>query len=70
LFGRAGAFGCEYTPVIFISEPAGNYYVDTAAPFELYCLVYDRQGRLLPAADRAQCKFAWKYYGTVNKPNN
>lgn len=68
LFGRAGAFGCEYTPVIFISEPAGNYYVDTAAPFELYCLVYDRQGRLLPEADRTQCKFAWKYYGTTNKP--
>lgn len=70
LFGRAGAFGCEFTPVITISEPAGNYYVDTAAPFELYCLVYDRQGRLLPATDRAACKFSWKYYGTANKPNN
>lgn len=70
LFGRAGAFGCEFTPVITISEPAGNYYVDTSTSFELHCLVYDRQGRLLPAADRAACKFSWKYYGTANKPNN
>lgn len=70
LFGRAGAFGCEFTPIITISEPTGNYYVDTAAPFELHCLVYDRQGRLLPTEDRAACKFSWKYYGTANKPNN
>lgn len=70
IFGRAGAFGCEYTPVISISEPAGNFYIDTTAPFELYCLVYDRKGNLLPMEDRAQCNFTWKFYGTRYKPSD
>lgn len=70
IFGRAGAFGCEYTPVITISEPAGNYYVDTASEFEIYCLVYDRKGQLLPLDERANCKFEWKYYGTAYKPKD
>lgn len=70
IFGRAGAFGCEYTPVITISEPAGNYYVDTASEFEIYCLVYNRQGQLLPLDERANCKFTWKYYGTAYKPKD
>ena len=68
LFGRAGAFGCEYTPIISISQPAGNYYIDTATEFEMYCLVYDRKGRLLPEEERAKCKFQWSYYGTKYKP--
>lgn len=70
IFGRAGAFGCEYTPVITISEPAGNYYVDTASEFEIYCLVYDRKGQLLPLDERAKCEFTWKYYGTAYKPKD
>lgn len=70
IFGRAGAFGCEYTPVITISEPAGNYYVDTASEFEIYCLVYDRKGQLLPLDERANCEFTWKYYGTAYKPKD
>ena len=70
IFGRAGAFGCEYTPVITISEPAGNYYIDTASEFEIYCLVYNRQGQLLPLDERANCKFTWKYYGTAYKPKD
>ena len=70
IFGRAGAFGCEYTPVITISEPAGNYYVGTASEFEIYCLVYDRKGQLLPLDERANCEFTWKYYGTTYKPKD
>lgn len=68
MFGRAGAFGCEFNPVIMISEPAGNFYVDTAGEFEIRCLVYDRTGGLMPEEDRAQCKFEWKYIGTQAKP--
>lgn len=70
MFGRAGAFGCEFNPVIMISEPAGNYYVDTFSEFELRCLVYDRTGKLMPEEDRAQCQFSWRYIGESSKPRD
>ena len=68
LFGQACSFGCEYTPVITISAPAGNSYVDTNTDFEMYCVVYDRQGKLLDENLRSACEFEWKYYGTRYKP--
>lgn len=70
MFGRAGAFGCEFNPVLTISEPAGNFYVDTAGEFEIRCLVYDRTGGLMPLEDRAKCKFTWNYIGTNAKPKD
>lgn len=70
IFGRAEAFGCEFTPVITINKPAGNFYVDTNSDFELQCLVYDRKGKLMSAEDRANCKFLWKIYGTRYKPKD
>lgn len=63
-FGQAEAFGAEYVPVISIGIPEGNYYVDTATDFELYCLVYDRKGKLMAEEDRTNCKFTWKFIGT------
>lgn len=68
IFGQACSFGCEYTPVITISSPTGNYYIDTNSEFEMYCLVYDRQGKLLDENLRSECTFEWKYYGTRYKP--
>lgn len=70
IFGRAEAFGCEFTPVITINKPAGNFYIDTNSDFELQCLVYDRKGKLMSAEDRANCKFLWKIYGTRYKPKD
>lgn len=70
IFGRAEAFGCEFTPVIIINKPAGNFYVDTNSDFELQCLVYDRKGKLMSAEDRANCQFLWKIYGTRYKPKD
>lgn len=69
-FGRAEAFGAEYVPVITIASPEGNYYIDTAADFEIYCLVYDRKGRIMAEADRPNCKFTWKYIGTTVPADN
>lgn len=69
-FGQAEAFGAEYVPVISIAIPEGNYYIDTATDFELYCLVYDRQGNLMSEEDRANCKFSWKYIGTKVPSDN
>lgn len=70
IFGQACSFGCEYTPVITISSPTGNYYIDTNSEFEMYCLVYDRQGKLLDENLRSECTFEWKYYGTRYKPTD
>ena len=70
IFGRAEAFGCEFTPVITINKPAGNFYVDTNSDFELQCLVYDRKGKLMSAEDRVNCQFLWKIYGTRYKPKD
>ena len=70
IFGQACSFGCEYTPVITISSPTGNYYIDTNSEFEMYCLVYDRQGKLLDENLRGECTFEWKYYGTRYKPTD
>lgn len=69
-FGRAEAFGAEYVPVISIGTPEGNYYIDTAADFEIYCLVYDRKGKLMAEEDRANCKFTWKFIGTAAPSDN
>ena len=69
-FGQAEAFGAEYVPVISIGIPEGNYYVDTATDFELYCLVYDRKGKLMVEEDRANCKFTWKFIGTKVPSDN
>lgn len=69
-FGQAEAFGAEYVPVISIGIPEGNYYVDTATDFELYCLVYDRKGKLMAEEDRANCKFTWKFIGTKAPSDN
>lgn len=69
-FGQAEAFGAEYVPVISIGIPEGNYYVDTATDFELYCLVYDRKGKLMVEEDRANCKFTWKFIGTKAPSDN
>lgn len=69
-FGRAEAFGAEYVPVITIASPEGNYYIDTAADFEIQCLVYDRKGRIMAEADRPNCKFTWKYIGTTVPADN
>lgn len=68
IFGQACSFGCEYTPVITISTPTGNSYIDTNTEFEMYCLVYDRQGKLLDENLRSECEFDWKYIGTRYKP--
>ena len=68
IFGQACSFGCEYTPVITISSPAGNSYIDTNTEFEMYCVVYDRQGKILDENLRNACEFEWKYYGTNHKP--
>jgi hypothetical protein len=38
------ALGCEYTPVINIESPEGNYYIDTNSTYEISCSVYDRRG--------------------------
>lgn len=70
LFGRAEAFGAEYVPVISIGIPEGNYYIDTATDFELYCLVYDRKGKLMAEEDRANCKFIWKFISTKPPADN
>ena len=69
-FGRAEAFGSEYVPVIIIGTPEGNYYLDVATDFEIYCLVYDRKGKLLEESERPNCKFIWKYIGTVVPDDN
>lgn len=69
-FGQADAFGCEFTPVISIVKPAGNFYIDTNVDFELNCLVYDRSGQLMPESDRKNCRFTWKFYGTSAKPKD
>ena len=69
-FGQAEAFGAEYVPVISIGIPEGNYYVDTATDFELYCLVYNRKGKLMAEEDRANCKFTWKFIGTKAPSDN
>ena len=69
-FGRAEAFGAEYVPVISIGAPEGNYYIDTATDFEIYCLVYDRKGKLMAEEDRANCKFTWKFIGTAVPSDN
>lgn len=69
-FGQAEAFGAEYVPVISIGTPEGNYYIDTAADFEIYCLVYDRKGKLMAEEDRANCKFTWKFIGTETPSDN
>lgn len=68
IFGQACSFGCEYTPVITISTPTGNSYIDTNTEFEMYCLVYDRQGKLLDENLRSECEFDWRYIGTRYKP--
>lgn len=44
LFGRATAQGCDYTPVIDIEIPAGNYYLVTSSPFKISCHVIDKYG--------------------------
>ena len=69
-FGQAEAFGAEYVPVISIGIPEGNYYIDTATDFELYCLVYDRKGKLMAEENRANCKFTWKFIGTKAPSDN
>lgn len=67
-FGRAAALGCEYTPVITIDSPEGNYYIDTNSTYEISCTVYDRRGQVIEAGMRPECSFEWKFYGTSNKP--
>lgn len=67
-FGRAAALGCEYTPVIAIDSPEGNYYIDTNSTYEISCTVYDRRGQVIEAGMRPECSFEWKFYGTSNKP--
>lgn len=69
-FGQAEAFGAEYVPVISIGIPEGNYYIDTATDFELYCLMYDRKGKLMAEEDRTNCKFTWKFIGTKAPSDN
>ena len=67
-FGRAMALGCEYTPVINIESPEGNYYIDTNSTYEISCSVYDRRGQLIEETARPECTFEWKIYGGRNKP--
>lgn len=62
-FGRAASFGCEYTPVITILEPAGNYYIDMSAPFRIGCSVYNRNGQLVDAEVKNTCLFTWSFIG-------
>ena len=69
-FGRAAALGCEYTPVINIDTPEGNYYIDTNSTYSISCLVYDRRGQLIEESARPQCTFEWKFYGGRNKPSH
>ena len=44
--------------------------IDTATDFEIYCLVYDRKGKLMAEEDRANCKFTWKFIGTAVPSDN
>lgn len=44
LFGRATSQGCDYTPVIDIEIPEGNYYLVTNSPFKISCHVIDKYG--------------------------
>lgn len=60
LFGQAASFGCEFTPIINITNPAGNFYVATGTSYTLECLVYDRRCMLFESDKRADCKFTWK----------
>lgn len=62
LFGQASAFGCEFVPVINITNPSGNFYVATNSQYTLQCLIYDRRCELFEEDKRADCQFEWKIY--------
>lgn len=61
LFGRAGSFGHEVTPVIKIVNPTDGYYLPIKTGyFELKCELYSRDGTIFEAA---KASYTWKLIG-------
>lgn len=61
LFGRAGSFGHEVTPVIKIVNPTDGYYLPIKTGyFELKCELYSRDGTIFEAA---KASYTWNLIG-------
>lgn len=63
LFGRAGAQGCPYTPVIRINQPAGNTHIIADSPFILQCVIQDNYGKVYEGGFSCE----WTFLG--NQPS-